>query len=225
MKRSLRKLVIGVAIFLPWPLKRLVLQKFLRFRIDKSARIGWSWLDIKQLEMGPGSSIGHFNIFKGIDQVVIGESSKIGRFNLITCVPTSDKRHYRHIDGRETALCIGKHSAITMRHIFDCNAPVIIGDFTTVAGYRSQFLTHSIDIQSCRQDAKPIQIGSYCFVGTACVVMGGASLPNRSVLGACSCMRDAFADEMSLYAGVPAKFKKQIQSDAEYLRRTMGWVA
>jgi acetyltransferase-like isoleucine patch superfamily enzyme len=221
----MRTLILAVAAILPWPLKRLLLVKVLRFCIPSSAYIGLSWLDVKRLEMAPESRIGHFNVFKNLDLVQLGASSRIGRFNLFTCVPSSNAHHYSHIVGRETAFRLGRHSAITMRHLIDCNAPVTIGDFTTIAGYASQFLTHSIDLVSCRQDAKPIAIGSYCFIGTACVLLGGASLPDYSVLAACSCMRDAFENEQSLYAGVPAAFKKRLPEDTAYWVRSRGWVA
>ena len=134
-----------------------------------------SWLDVSQLTMGEQSVIGKFNVFKGLDRVEIGEHSSIGNFNLITCVPSSKKQHYKHRPDRVTELRIGRHSSITMRHLIDCNAGVAIGDFTTVGGYSSQLLTHSIDVARCRQDAHPIAIGSYCFVGTACTILGGVA--------------------------------------------------
>lgn len=54
----------------------------------------------------------------------------------------------------------------------------------TMAGCNSQFLTHSIDIYFNRQGSKPIIIGNYCFISTRVTILGGSSLPDKSVLAA-----------------------------------------
>ena len=145
--------------------------------------------------------------------------------NLFTCVPSSNKRHYQHISDRVTEFSLGTHSNVTMRHIFDCNAPIRVGRFATIAGYRSQFLTHSVDIELCRQDAHGIVIGDYSFVGTGCILLGGATLPYRSVLAAGAVLTSGAEQSESLYAGVPAKFKKRLPTETKYWQRQQGWIA
>lgn len=81
-------------------------------------------------------------------------------------------------------MIVGEHSAITNRHLIDCTDRVTLGRFTTFAGFRSQILAHSIDLAECRQSARPVTIGDYCFVGTDCVLLGGSALPDCSVLAA-----------------------------------------
>ncbi len=174
--------------------------------------------------MLPHSTIADLNVIKGLDRVRIGEFSYIGRFNTVTCIPKFVSRHYAHAASRSTELVIGKHSAITMRHVIDCNASVQIGDFTTIAGYGSQLLTHSIDLHECRQDAHPIKIGNYCFIGTRVVIIGGSELADRTVLGACSFLNKSFCDEGVLIAGVPAKVVKKISAEAKYFNRATGAV-
>ena len=49
----------------------------------------------------------------------------------------------------------------TKYHHFDCTSNIHIGKFTTIAGYHSQFLTHSIDLYENRQDSNSILIGDY----------------------------------------------------------------
>lgn len=220
----MRTLLMALIVFLPWRLKRRMLVTIFRFELSPSAWIGLSWLGMKFLRMGPGSRIGHFNVFKSVDEVILEESSSVGRFNLITCVPSSNSLFYQHIANRHTALVVGAHSAITIRHLIDCNAKVEIGKFTTVGGYNSQILTHSIDVYECRQDAKPISLGEYCFVGTQCVILGGSCLPSYSVLGAGSVLRNKYCDEKMLYAGVPARRVKPMPPETKYWVRKTGRV-
>src|SRR3712207_7972137 len=47
--------------------------------------------------------------------------------------------------------------------------------YTTL--FRSQFLTHSIDLLENVQRSRPIKIGKFCFVGTNSVILGGSVLP------------------------------------------------
>jgi len=121
-------------------------------------------------------------------------------------------------------LRLGSHAAITKHHHLDCTSAIDIGAFTTIAGYRSQFLTHSIDLQRNRQDAAPISIGAYCFVGTAVVILGGASLPDKSVLGAKALLNKSLSVPGTLYAGVPARAIRPIDPSAAYFTRQRGFV-
>ena len=91
-------------------------------------------------------------------------------------------------------------------------------------GYQSQFLTHSIDIAASRQRAQPIRIGRYCFVGTRCVVLGGAVLPDSSVLGAASLLNKPHEESFVLYAGAPAQRIKNLPQDSAYFHRQRGFV-
>jgi acetyltransferase-like isoleucine patch superfamily enzyme len=93
-----------------------------------------------------------------------------------------------------------------------------------VAGARSQILTHAIDFKRNRQVSAPVRIGRYCFVGTACVVLKGARLPECSVLAAGSTLARAYDETFTLYSGVPALPVKALDRDAEYFRRTRGHV-
>jgi acetyltransferase-like isoleucine patch superfamily enzyme len=111
-----------------------------------------------------------------------------------------------------------------MRHIIDCNERVVIGRFSTIAGYRSQILTHSIDIYNCRQHAEPIKIGDFCFIGTGCILLGGAVLPSYCVLGAGSVLTSRFTSENALYAGTPAVHKKTFDDNVAYFTRSVGSV-
>lgn len=212
-------------LFIPWTLRRKILIKKFGYKIHPTAHIGLSYIYPKYLEMGAGASVGHFNVAIHLDKIVIGENSSIVRSNWITGFPTgTDSKFFSHDKERKSELIIGKESAITKNHHIDCTNYIHIGDFVTIAGYNSQFLTHSIDIYESRQDSHPIEIGDYCFVSTGVRVLGGAKLPDCSVLGAGAVLNKAYTKERMLYVGVPAMPKKEIPIDAKYFLRKEGFI-
>lgn len=211
-------------VLLPWALRRHVLRSVYGFRIHPTARIGLAWIFPAELVLGEGARIGHLNVAIHLARIELGPHAIIERNNWITGFPRGDRRHFAHRSEREPALIMGAHSAVTKHHHLDCTDRIAIGAFATVAGYGSQFLTHSIDLRANRQDAAPIVIGEYCFVGTAVVVLGGAKLPARSVLGAKALLNKAHTEPGKLYAGVPAEAVGAVPEDAAYFRRTTGFV-
>jgi acetyltransferase-like isoleucine patch superfamily enzyme len=211
-------------VILPWGLRRRLMQCLYGYRLHASSRIGLAWVFPKDLVMGAGASIGHLTIVKGLDLLALGDHASIGRLNWITAYPSGQPPHFMHVKGRSPRLVLGEHAAVTNRHIIDCTERVVIGRYATVAGFRSQILTHSIDLRACRQDAKAIVIGEYCFVGTACTVLGGSRLPEYSVLGAHALLNRAYEEPYRLYAGVPAKSVANLDGDLAYFTRAIGFV-
>jgi len=122
-------------------------------------------------------------------------------------------------------LYIKEHGAITNRHLIDCTASVIIGRFTTFAGFRSQILTHSINLKESRQRCKSVEIEDYCFVGTGSILLPGAVLPQKSILAAGAVLGEHLVDAGYLYGGAPAKKIKELSvSDYKYMNRDSGFI-
>lgn len=214
-----------LTFFFPWFLRRRILNGYFGYKIDPNAKIGLSWIFPKELIMESGASIGHFNVAIHLDMIQMGCNSKIGRGNWITGFPTNTKsKHFQHQPERSPKLTIGNHSAITKNHHFDCTSSITIGEFCTIAGYSSQFLTHSIDVYENRQSSAPISIGDYTFVSTNVVLLGGANLPSYSILGAKALLNKSLTEEWMLYGGIPAKPLQNIEKDAKYFSRTNGFV-
>jgi serine acetyltransferase len=210
---------------MPWPLKRWFLVKFFKYNIHPSARIGLAWVYPAHLEMAEKSIIHHFTVIIHLDLVRIGYDSSIGRSNWVTGMSTkTESEYFKGQPDRKAELIMGKFSHFTKGHHVDCTNSIIVGDFVTIAGYQSQFLTHSINIYKNIQDSAPIYIGDYTFVGTNVVVLGGSKLPAYSVLGAKSLLNKAYTEEWKLYAGVPAKPVSDISKDAKYFYRKDGFV-
>ena len=210
---------------LPWPLRKRVLTAWLGYRFAPGSRIAaLSWVFPDSLDMGSNARIAPLNVVIHLQRLHMGQAATIGRGNWITGYPRAEIRHFAHRTDRDPSLYLGDHSAITKSHLIDCTDAIHVGAFTTIAGYRSQFLTHAIDIPAGRQDCHPIHIGDYCFVGTGCVVLGGAILPEASVLGACSLLNKPHQQPYHLYAGSPARPLKALDPQSAYFTRAAGFV-
>ncbi len=220
----MRKLLALIGLLFPWRIRRLLLVGFMGYEIHPMARIGWSWICPERLEMAAGARIGNLTVCKGLSLLKMGEQSYVGNLNWISEFPVGNHAFFGEEADRRAELVLGDHAAITHRHLIDCTNAVRIGRFTTFAGYRSQVLTHSIDLQRSRQASRPITIGEYCFVGTNCVLLGGSALPDYSVLGASSVLNKAHTEMHWLYAGNPAQPVKALTGELQYFQRSAGFV-
>ncbi len=199
-----RLLFQAVLLVLPWWLRRRLLQRVLGYRIHSTARVGWSLIFVDSLEMGPAARIGDLNLIRDLDRLEMGRGAGIGRANWISAIPKG-AGVLSHEPNRRPELLIGAGGGLTNRHLLDCSNTVQIGEYSGLVGYRTQVITHQIDIRESRQSTKPIIIGDFCMIGTGSVLLGGAVLPDRSMLGAGSTLRSAFTEPQQVYSGVPAR--------------------
>lgn len=219
-----KKVLYLISLLLPWILRRLVLVYLFKYEIHPTSKIGFSWITPTRLILGPQSRIGNLNVAKGLELLVMDECAIIGNLNWITGFPLGDTRHYSNAQNRKVELHLHEHSAITNRHLLDCTDRVSIGAYATLAGFHSQLLTHSIDLQTNAQSCRPITIGAYCFIGTHCVILGGSALPDHCVLGAHSLLEKEFDEAYKLYGGVPARPLKGLEKSMAYFTRQTGYV-
>ena len=219
------RVIIQILLFaLPWRLRRPLLVSLLNFKLDPSSRIGFSLVLARHVDLREGARIGHLTLIRGIDAIQLCAFSILGNLNWVTGFPKGPSRHFRVEIDREPSLFIGRHSAITHRHLIDCTERVTIGDFTTFAGWGSQILTHAIDLKEGRQSSSPVKIGSYCFVGTRVVLLKGSVLPDYSILAAGSVLAKPMSDGATLYGGVPAVALRAVDVSGLYFRRSEGAV-
>lgn len=218
------KFSILVQVFLmlfPWGIRRKGLNFLLKYKIHATARIGCSIVLTRHLVLDQYSNIGHLNVLRGLESVHISEYATIGRLNWIYGC-SKESGLFGSTRERESSLEVGRHSAITSRHIIDCTDKVMIGCFSLIAGYRSLILTHSVNFEKNFQDCKPVEIGNYCFVGTSSVILGGSILPSYCVLGAMSLLNKKFSENYCFYAGVPASAIKKIPESLHFFSRKAG---
>jgi acetyltransferase-like isoleucine patch superfamily enzyme len=220
----MKTLLMFISVLLPWNMRRRFLEKQFGYTIHPSSHVGLAWIFPDRLIMEDGATIGDLTVCKNIALLHLKAHTSIGRGNWITGFPLGPSRHFAAETERQPQLVIGEHSAITHRHLIDCTNSVTIGKFTTIAGFQSQILTHSIDIERNQQASVPVRIGDYCFVGTNCVLLAGSALPDYSVLGAKSLLNKSFSETHHLYAGVPARPVQELSPECEYFRRKQGFV-
>jgi len=171
------RFALGIAVaLLPRRMKILALRRFFGFAVDRSARIGFSLVLPRRLTMGRNSKIGHLTVIKGVSEVVLGDSASIGNLNWVSGLPLeTNSSAFADQPTRRAQLLIGDHAAVTNRHLVDCTDAVTVGRFATLAGFRSQILTHSISLAESRQRCRPVVIGEYTFVGTGSIILPGSS--------------------------------------------------
>jgi acetyltransferase-like isoleucine patch superfamily enzyme len=219
-----KKFIMLVSLLLPWRMRRWILQKRFGYILHPTSRIGFAWIAPNCLILEEGTSVGHLTVCKNIDMLHLKPHATIGRGNWITGFPSGGARHFAGEQDRRPELIVGEHSAITNRHLIDCTNSVVIGNHTTFAGFQSQILTHSIDLEYNRQASAPVRIGDYCFVGTNSVLLAGSALPDFCVLGAKSLLNKAQIETHRLYGGVPAKPLRELPNDFRYFQRSEGFV-
>jgi acetyltransferase-like isoleucine patch superfamily enzyme len=205
---------------MPWPLRRRFLQATLRWKLHPRSRIGLSLILADQVVLEEGAWIGHFNLIMPVGLVHLHAHASLGHMNRIGGAQRTPT--FSAETDRQSALIIEEHAAVTRSHIIDCCNTVTIGRFATFAGYRSQILTHSPDLTRSTQTTRPVRIGAYTFVGTGCIVLYGADLPDYSILSAGSVLTRKGEETHRIYSGNPAVPVKELPRDLHYFNRTVG---
>jgi acetyltransferase-like isoleucine patch superfamily enzyme len=205
---------------MPWPIRRRLLQIAYGWKLHPRSRIGFSLILADHVILEEGAWIGHLNLIMPLGLVHLQAYASLGHLNRVVGIQQTPA-YSAEID-RRSALIIEEHSAITRSHMLDCSNTVTIGRFTTVAGYHSQILTHSPDFTRSAQTTRPVRIGAYSFVGTGCIILYGAELPDCSVLSAGSVLTRKGEQTHHIYSGNPAKPVKELPQDLHYFHRTVG---
>ena len=186
----MKKILNIIIIFLPWAIRRRLLNIFYHYKIHPKAKIGLSYIYPKHLIMEEGAYIGHLNVAIHLELIHMGKDCTISQKNWITGFPIADKSNFQDFPNRKPYLIMGKDSAITKQHLIDCT------------------------------DTVTITIGHHCFIGTRSIILPGSILPNQAVLGAGAVLKKQFTESFSLYGGVPAKFIKKMDENYAFFHRT-----
>ena len=216
----MKKIINLLIVFLPWTIRRYILNKFYHYKIHPTAHIGLSYIYPKQLIMAEGARIGHLNVAIHLEKIQMDKNCSISQKNWITGFPLKDKSNFQDFPDRKPYLIMKEDSSITKQHHIDCTDMVIVGEFTTIAGYGTQILSHSFSLEKNSQACAPIQIGHHCWVGTRSIILPGSVLPSQSVLGAGAVLQKKYTESFVLYGGVPAKYIKKMDETYEFFHRT-----
>jgi acetyltransferase-like isoleucine patch superfamily enzyme len=187
--------------------------------IDPMARIApIVILGRTHLSVGPRATIGPLNAFRNISTVRIGAACEVGQLNWFTAAPFI-------VDGSPNpdaaVFEMGEAASLTNRHYIDAGGGVFLGAYSLVAGVRSTFMTHGVDVVSNTMSTKPIRIGTRSMVASNCQLLPGAVVPDRSVVAMGSTVVTALQGEEQLFTGTPAKAKKTLPP-SRFWTRTNG---
>lgn len=159
---AFRILVQVLGFGLPWGLRRRLLAKAFSYKIDPSARVGFSIVLAEEVEIEARASIGHLNYIGTLDRLVMREEAQIGRYNWITGMARRfNSPFFRNKASRRSDLTLGRGSNIANWHLIDCTDAVEFGEFSGLAGSRSQIITHGVDIVRMRQSCSPVVIARF----------------------------------------------------------------
>jgi acetyltransferase-like isoleucine patch superfamily enzyme len=218
--------VLACIALLPSFLKRPCYRLFFGYTIGKRVRIGLSIIDaaecqidddvqighlnlvvrVKRLEMNDHVRIGHLNIIRGGDEVHLGRYSELIRMNEINSIAEPDV-----VNPIEPRFTLGAGSIITAGHKIDFTDRITIGRRSILGGRNSSLWTHN------RQRTRPIDIGSFAYIGSEIRVAPGGSVPSKCIVGIGSVITSQLDAEGYLIAGVPAKPIKELSSEDKFL--------
>lgn len=175
------------------------------------------FIRVGRLRLLERTRVGPFNVFRDLRLLELGDGSTIGQWNWVSAAPSISVSR----DGG--SLRVGRESAITSRHYFDCSGGVAIGNFTTFAGVRSTVISHGIDWRVNQQKARGVKIGSFAIVGSNCSITPGSIIPDRCVVGMGSTVSGHSLPAESLAISPRAE---AIRSDVagKYFSRVRGYV-
>jgi acetyltransferase-like isoleucine patch superfamily enzyme len=226
MAGKLRLATLSFVALLPTVLARPCYRWFFGYKIGKRVRLGFSIIDAIECSIGDDVSIGHLNIFTGIEKLSIGDHSRIGvlnifrggneisigrycdilRLNEINSIPEPDV-----VNETEPRFLMGSGSMIGASHKIDFTDRVKFGKCVILGGRNSSLWTHN------RQMTKGIEIGDYSYLGSEIRVAPGSVIPAKCIVGLGSIVTKAFSNEYRLIAGNPAAEIRELNEDGKFL--------
>lgn len=169
---------------------------------------------VGRFELGRGSTINFFNVFRGLSMVRLEDHAVIGSWNWV-----SADRSFQKIDPGAGTLFLGYFAKIGNRNYIDNSGTVIIREYGGIGGNRCLIQTHEPDFSNGNQTVGRITVGHHSTVASCAVMLKGAYLPDRSLLAANSTMTKASGAgcKSGLYAGSPAVWKRT--TSGQYFER------
>src|SRR5262245_25484302 len=221
MRRRLRLFGLAFTSLMPGLLKRFVYRHLFGFRVGRQVRIGLALLDCASLSIGDDSKIGHgtvflrcgdvsigchvdigpLNLFRGGDRLRMEDYSQIIRLNVINSIPDNDLAPQP-----DPSFHLGYGSVITAEHRIDFSDRVRIGRRSILGGRNSSLWTHN------RKTGVGIEIGDFCYIGSEIRMAPGSRIPDCSIVGLGAVVTGPLRESYSLFAGVPARRRRALDS-------------
>ncbi|MBC8032343.1 MAG: hypothetical protein H7Z16_19825 [Pyrinomonadaceae bacterium] len=221
-----RFLALAITALFPSFLKRPIYRLCFGYRIGRRVRIGFSIIDALECAIEDDVQIGHLNLVVGVQKLVIGDHVRIGHLNIIRGGAEVNLERYSEImrlneinsipdpvvvNPIDPRFLLGAGSIVTAGHKIDFTDRVTIGRRSILGGRNSSLWTHN------RQRTRPIDIGSFAYIGSEIRIAPGGAIPSRCIVGIGSVITSALTGEGQLIAGVPARPVKDISEEDQFL--------
>lgn len=214
----LRLVCVLLMVIVPAPLRRTIAIKVFGWDIDENARIGRSLILVGHVSMAARANIGSFNVIRGLDELRMGQGATIGTRNWVLAPPLSEQV-FRRSPNRKPVLYMAAYTGITNGHHIDCSDRVEFAEYAVLAGFRSQILTHSLDLVRDEFVTGPVELGERCAVMSGCVLLSGTRVPARSIVSAGSVITTKLTKELTFYRGNPAEAVRELPASLKYFQR------
>jgi len=224
-----KKLTGIITMFFPSIMTSFFL-RLLGHKIGENFKVGFSALFVEFIEVGDNVRIGHLNlmmnekiylnsnsiigylnILKGLFILRLKEQAAIGNKNYITRGP-------KGVTYGESVLELGELTKITAGHHIDMTRSVRFGDFSILAGIRSQLWTHGYYHADQGKDRiridGEISIGNNVYVGSSCIFNPGVKVSNAIHIGGGSVISKSLT-QSGMYVGHGLRF---IENDLEKVK-------
>lgn len=171
--------------------------------LDDNTRIGnFNYIDCRRLVMRNQSYIGNFNRIKGPLTVWLKQQAAIGNRNSIYRAPKTVSFGLAH-------LKLGILTKITSSHTLDCIQSISFGNYSILAGCRSQLWTHGyyhypIGPDRFRVDGK-INIGNNVYIGSGAIISMGVNIGDAVIIGSNSSVAKNIT-KAGLYVSQPLRY-------------------
>jgi acetyltransferase-like isoleucine patch superfamily enzyme len=208
----------ALMILLPASLRRVVAVRVLGWEIDPTAYIGRSVILVDHVSMGPGATIGPRNVIRALDELRLEEGASIATRNWIVGIPRSVDL-FQASPNRRPSLILRRGAMVTDAHEIDCADRVEIGEYSALAGFRSQILTHSLNIVRDRFEAGAVEIGAHTGVMSGCILQSGTRVPSRCIVSAGSVVTTKLTKELTFYRGNPAEPVRSLPETLSFFKR------
>jgi acetyltransferase-like isoleucine patch superfamily enzyme len=174
----------------------------------------FNFIHIESLSMMRSSYIRHFNLIRGPFKLILNEKSAIGKNCIIS-------RGANGITYGASKLELGVLSKITANHFLDLTRSVIIGDYSTLAGIRSQLWTHGYvhapnGADRFRVDGE-LKIGNNVYIGSGVIINPGVEIVDGVSLGGNSCVSKSLLQK-GMYVSQPLRY---IERDYDAIKASL----
>jgi acetyltransferase-like isoleucine patch superfamily enzyme len=200
------------------------------YNVGRGVKIGYSFIWVDNIHLNSYSSIKHFNIIIN-KSLVLSKKSNIGSFNILNgpfelflkekaAIGKLNKisRGRLGITYGKSCLLLGKLSKITANHYIDLTKSVSIGNYSILAGIRSQIWTHgyyhaSKGPERFRVDGE-VTIGDNVYIGSMCLINPGVKISDSIIVGGNSTVSKSLK-ESGMYVSQPLRFISSSYEEAK----------